>query len=166
MLDPPSYSMYVFDTTYVCHLHIRTCTIMRYSTVHVWPGVCCSRLVDCSTYVYIRTYVCMYVLCPRLFHLLQGAVQLALTLSSETEDHVLAATAWSLGQIGRHTPEHAKAVATSNVLPCLLDLHLRQDSSEDLVMKVRCMRSSYTPPSCPIFNSIPHLYMMCKIMRG
>ena len=22
MLDPPSYSMYVFDTTYVCHLHI------------------------------------------------------------------------------------------------------------------------------------------------
>ena len=65
----------------------------------------------------------------------KGAVQLALTLSAETEDHVLAATAWSLGQIGRHTPEHAKAVATANVLPRLLDLHLRQDSSEDLVMK-------------------------------
>ena len=106
----------------------------------------------------------MYV-CPLLFHLLQGAVQLALTLSSETEDHVLAATAWSLGQIGRHTPEHAKAVATSNVLPRLLDLHLRQDSSEDLVMKVRCMRSSYTPPSCPIYNFIPHLYMVCTYVR-
>ena len=72
---------------------------------------------------------------------MQGAVQLALTLSAETEDHVLAATAWSLGQIGRHTPEHAKAVATANVLPRLLDLHLRQDSSEDLVMKVRCLSS-------------------------
>ena len=92
------------------------------------------------TYIHtVCTYVCMYVL-----HLLmQGAVQLALTLSAETEDHVLAATAWSLGQIGRHTPEHAKAVATANVLPRLLDLHLRQDSSEDLVMKVRCL-SAYT----------------------
>ena len=91
--------------------------------------------------MYIRTVCtyCMYIVCPPFP--MQGAVQLALTLSAETEDHVLAATAWSLGQIGRHTPEHAKAVATANVLPRLLDLHLRQDSSEDLVMKVRCLSS-------------------------
>ena len=63
-------------------------------------------------------------------------MQLAVTLSEETEDHVLAATSWSLGQIGRHTPEHAKAVAATNALPKLLELYLKSNSSEDLQMKV------------------------------
>ena len=49
---------------------------------------------------------------------------------------VKAAVCWALGQIGRHTPEHAKAVAGANVLPRLLELHLDTSSSEDLVMKV------------------------------
>ena len=47
-----------------------------------------------------------------------------------------AAAAWALGQIGRHTPEHAKAVAQANVLPRLLQLHLSQESSDDLQTKV------------------------------
>ena len=47
-----------------------------------------------------------------------------------------AATAWALGQIGRHTPEHAKAVATANVLPTLLQLFLKSDGSDDLHEKV------------------------------
>ena len=64
-------------------------------------------------------------------------MQLAITLLEETEDHVLAATSWSLGQIGRHTPEHAKAVAATNALPKLLELYLKSNSSEDLQMKVR-----------------------------
>lgn len=64
-------------------------------------------------------------------------VQLAIALSEETEDHILAATAWALGQIGRHTPEHSKAVALSNVLPRLLHLYLKTGSSEDLQAKVR-----------------------------
>ena len=37
--------------------------------------------------------------------------QLAITLTDEQEDHIKAATVWALGQIGRHTPEHAKAIA-------------------------------------------------------
>ena len=49
-----------------------------------------------------------------------------------------AATAWALGQIGRHTPEHAKAVATASVLPTLLQLFLKNDGSDDLHEKV-CM---------------------------
>lgn len=65
----------------------------------------------------------------------KGAVQLSVTLSEETEDHVLAATAWALGQVGRHTPEHAKAVASTNVLPKLLELNSRSTSSEDLQVK-------------------------------
>ena len=67
---------------------------------------------------------------------LQGVNQLAITLAEEPEDHIKAAVAWSLGQIGRHTPEHAKAVAVANVLPRLLALYLATTSSEDLQMKV------------------------------
>ena len=46
------------------------------------------------------------------------------------------ACSWALGQIGRHTPEHAKAVAQANVLPKLLEIYLNQKASEDLQTKV------------------------------
>ena len=72
----------------------------------------------------------------KLFFAFQGVTQLAITLTDEKEDHIKAATAWSLGQIGRHTPEHAKAVAVANVLPRLLQLYLSTTSSEDLQTKV------------------------------
>lgn len=72
-------------------------------------------------------------MCPPV---LQGVPQLALCLSEETEHHIKAATAWSIGQIGHHTPEHAKAVATSNLLPKLLLLYMDASSSEDLQTKV------------------------------
>lgn len=72
----------------------------------------------------------------KVFHHFQGVVQLAIALSEEPEDHIQAAAAWALGQIGRHTPEHAKAVAVANVLPKLLQCYLRADASEDLQTKV------------------------------
>lgn len=62
--------------------------------------------------------------------------QLAVTLMEEQECHIKAAAAWALGQIGRHTPEHAKAIAVANVLPRLLQLFLAANSSEDLQTKV------------------------------
>ncbi|CAF3372374.1 unnamed protein product [Rotaria sp. Silwood2] len=65
----------------------------------------------------------------------KGINQLSIALNEEAEDHILAATAWALGQIGRHTPEHAKAVAVANVLPKLLQLYMRTDLSEDLQTK-------------------------------
>ncbi|CAM9784278.1 sperm-associated antigen 6 [Lethenteron reissneri] len=61
--------------------------------------------------------------------------QLALILVDEKEDYIRATTAWTLGQIGRHTAEHARAVAMSNVLPQLLQLYMSADSSEDLQAK-------------------------------
>lgn len=67
----------------------------------------------------------------------QGVVQLSIILCEEKEDHILAATAWALGQIGRHSAEHSKLIATANVLPQLLKLYLQPDSSEDLCSKVR-----------------------------
>lgn len=62
---------------------------------------------------------------------------MALVLSEESEDHIKAATVWSIGQIGRHTPEHAKAVALANLLPKLLELYMDASSSEDLQTKVK-----------------------------
>lgn len=76
------------------------------------------------------------MLCPPA---LQGVHQLALALSEESEDHIKAATVWSIGQIGRHTPEHAKAVAMANLLPKLLELYMDASSSEDLQSKVKLL---------------------------
>ncbi|KAJ7363134.1 Sperm-associated antigen 6 [Desmophyllum pertusum] len=56
-------------------------------------------------------------------------------LAGNEEDHIQAAIAWALGQIGRHTPEHAKAVAVTNVLQSLLRCYLNTSSSEDLQAK-------------------------------
>lgn len=67
--------------------------------------------------------------------MLQGISPLSACLIEEQEDHIKAAAAWALGQIGRHTVEHARHVAVANVLPTLLDIFMDTRSSEDLKMK-------------------------------
>jgi len=52
----------------------------------------------------------------------QGVQALATALREESQDHLQAAIAWALGQIGRHSPEHAQHVAEANVFPALLQL--------------------------------------------
>ncbi|KAI9175852.1 hypothetical protein H9P43_006216 [Blastocladiella emersonii ATCC 22665] len=52
----------------------------------------------------------------------QGIPALMEVLSTEAEPTVKAACAWTLGQIGRHSPDHAKALAAHAVLPKLLAL--------------------------------------------
>merc|ERR1711981_996578 len=47
----------------------------------------------------------------------RGIPPLVNALVSEPEDHIKSASAWSLGQIGRHSPEHARALADAQVLP-------------------------------------------------
>ena len=49
-----------------------------------------------------------------------GVAPLYAALSREPEDHVKSASACRLGQIGRHTPDHAKAVADAGVLAKLV----------------------------------------------
>jgi 3-methyladenine DNA glycosylase AlkD len=56
-------------------------------------------------------------------------------LVSEPEDHIKAACAWTLGQIGRHTPDHARALAEGDVLRHLLACMVHEESSEDLKSK-------------------------------
>ncbi|KAG5457315.1 MAG: hypothetical protein BJ554DRAFT_2711 [Olpidium bornovanus] len=50
----------------------------------------------------------------------KGVQPLSDALVSETEEHIKAACAWSLGQIGRHSPDHAKTLADHAVLSKLL----------------------------------------------
>lgn len=50
----------------------------------------------------------------------KGVPPLAQALGTETEEHIQAACAWSLGQVGRHSPDHAKTLGDHAVLPKLL----------------------------------------------
>ncbi|XP_044280891.1 sperm-associated antigen 6 isoform X3 [Varanus komodoensis] len=91
----------------------------------------------------------------------KGVPQLAVCLSEEPEDHIKAAAAWSLGQIGRHTPEHARAVAVANVLPVLLSLYMATESSEDLQVKTKkalkniLQKCTYLPALEPLLHDAP-----------
>lgn len=69
----------------------------------------------------------------------KGVTPLVSCLVSEEIDHILAATVWTIGQIGRHSADHAKAVCDANVLPKLLGLYTAEGSSEDL--RAKCKRS-------------------------
>ncbi|XP_076756988.1 sperm-associated antigen 6 isoform X2 [Xylocopa sonorina] len=62
--------------------------------------------------------------------------RLSTILYEEDDDHTLAVIVWTIGQIGKHTSEHAKAVAIANILPKLLQLYNNPTSSEDL--KAKC----------------------------
>jgi len=69
----------------------------------------------------------------------KGLPPLVAALREEQEDYMKSAAAWSLGQIGRHTPDHAKAVADTGVLPQLVTLESDPASSEDL--RTKCKRA-------------------------
>lgn len=72
-------------------------------------------------------------------------------LANEREDHIRGASAWSLGQIGKHSPVHAKGVAEAGVMPKLLIYALSKSSSDDLQSKceksieVVCKRLTHFP---------------------
>jgi 3-methyladenine DNA glycosylase AlkD len=65
----------------------------------------------------------------------KGIAPLKEALISEPEDHIKGACAWTLGQIGRHTPDHARALAEGDVLRHLLACMVHEESSEDLKTK-------------------------------
>lgn len=91
----------------------------------------------------------------------KGVVQLSIALSEETEDYIQSAVAWALGQVGRHSPEHARAVAQANVLPALLRLYLAPGSSDDLQAKCKkalkniLSRCVHLPALEPLLHDAP-----------
>ena len=91
----------------------------------------------------------------------KGVPPIAAALVAETEDHVKAACAWALGQIGRHTPDHAKALADANVFPKLLEVYMDPASSEDLRNKskraLKCVlqKCVHLPALDPLLHVAP-----------
>lgn len=68
-----------------------------------------------------------------------GILPLKDALLNETEDYIRAAAAWSLGQLGRHSPDHAKALANADVFSKLIEVYSSPGSSEDL--KEKCKKA-------------------------
>ena len=66
-----------------------------------------------------------------------GVIALKDALSHEPEDHVKAATVWTLSQIGRHSPTLARYLSDAGVLQPMVVLHVREDSSPDLRTKAK-----------------------------
>lgn len=66
-----------------------------------------------------------------------GVVPLKDVVVNEPEDHIKAAAAWSLGQLGRHSPDHAQALAQADIFRILIDLFRSNASSADLKQKAQ-----------------------------
>lgn len=58
-----------------------------------------------------------------------------LAVPDDENVYIKAAAAWSVGQVGQHSSEHAKAVAMVGVLPSLLEC-MKTSNNDDLVQKV------------------------------
>jgi len=67
----------------------------------------------------------------------KGIPPLKDALAKEPEDHIQAASAWTLGQLGGHSNQHAKAMAEADVPSHLLAVYKMSDSSEDLKKKAK-----------------------------
>lgn len=68
----------------------------------------------------------------------RAVVLLTAILYEKEDEEVLAVTAWALGQIGKHTPEHTKSVAAANAFPRLVELYeSKAYTSEDLKFKCK-----------------------------
>eukprot|EP00249_Psilotum_nudum_P029019 c39130_g1_i1 orf=231-803(+) len=80
-------------------------------------------------------------------------------LTNEHEDHIKSASAWSLGQIGKHSPVHALAIAEAGVLPQLVSVFLSPRSSEDLQNK--CKRALKA-----ITDRLTHLPALDSLLQG
>ena len=68
---------------------------------------------------------------------LNGIPPLLDAFTNEQEDHIKSASAWSMGQIGKHSSSHALMTAKAGVLPKLLSTFLHPGSSEDLKSKCK-----------------------------
>jgi len=72
----------------------------------------------------------------------KGHMALVNALREVKEDHIKAAAAWSLGQIGRHSTELAKDLAEQDVMKELLVVYMAADEKSDLKNKAkRALRS-------------------------
>jgi len=96
----------------------------------------------------------------------QGIVPLKDALLNEEEDHLKAAAVWSLGQIGRHSADHARALAQADVFRRLVEVYKDPSSSEDLKTKAqRALKSVIS--KCTYLTALEPLLQDCpdKILK-
>lgn len=92
----------------------------------------------------------------------QGIIPLKDALVKEPEDYIKAAAAWSLGQLGRHTADHAKALAQADVFRKLVDVYSDVRSSDDLKTKAQralkyiIAKTTHLPALEPLLHNTPH----------
>ena len=100
-----------------------------------------------------------------------GVPALKDALINEPEDHIRAATVWTLGQIGRHSPDHAKALAEGGVLQPMVGAHVDDTSSPDLRTKakralkavlVKCVDGDALAPLIKDANSKVQKYVLAQ----
>lgn len=97
----------------------------------------------------------------------KGLVPLVSALNQEPEDHIKSATSWTLGQIGRHTSDHAKAVADTGALLTMVALEADARSSEDL--KTKCKKALKAVVSklthLPALDALVHRSLPESVMK-
>ncbi|XP_018335168.1 sperm-associated antigen 6-like [Agrilus planipennis] len=67
----------------------------------------------------------------------EGIAELTKILYTVEDEATQIVAAWTLGQVGKHGPEHSKEVAAANAFPRLLELYMDPNSSEDLKLKCK-----------------------------
>lgn len=78
---------------------------------------------------YIGTYTEKLAMAVIMSHAVAPLVD---ALTGEKTDHVRSTAAWALGQLGRHSPVHAKHIADANAFPALIQAAKDPACSEDL----------------------------------
>ena len=91
----------------------------------------------------------------------KGVTPLKDALITEPEDHIKAAAAWALGQVGRHSPDHARALAENEVLRVLLANYMHEANSADLrtkakrALKAILKKCTHLPALEPLLKEAP-----------
>ena len=91
-----------------------------------------SRMPGIMALGYIGTFTEKLAMAAIVSHAVPPLVD---ALKNDQVDVVQSAAAWALGQLGRHSPVHAKHIADANAFPVLIALSKSADSSEDLKNK-------------------------------
>eukprot|EP01084_Bolivina_argentea_P274225 467348_1 len=101
----------------------------------------------------------------------QGILPLKDSLINESEDYIRAASAWSLGQIGRHTPDHSKALAQADIFSKLINVYKDNKSSVDLknksqrALKAVLSKCTHLIALQPLLINFSNNDLNCKILK-
>lgn len=92
-------------------------------------------------------------------------------LINEPDDNVKGSIAWTLGNIGKHSPEHARVLAEVDILRRLLAVYLHSESSEDVrnkaktALKYIILQTTVIPMLEPLLNDAPPKILKTVVLQ-